>query len=903
MRLWPRTPTLSLRLRIALTILCLGTVLLGGVLLVTLRHSLDTAKSELAAVDRDTSVLLQDLGRIALLTDEFGNLQSFIETLDERSRIRSVAVIDLSGRIMASSEPAEIGTRPEATAADGPDAALQTIANGTYRLGSLRVVYSDAGLERAYRRAYRLGLTIGAVGILVIALVGWWVGHLLTRRLAGLAAVADAVSGGDLTRRAQLSGRDEVARVGRAFDDMVERIERRLETIRLDRDRLILPTEAINEGFILWDAQERLVRCNRRCRELLGPAGQSIELGMSYEAFLAGPVAAVVAGDPADWPERMAGMLARHRQGGCLNETELRDGRWLRVSKSRLPDGSMIGIYTDITEAKTRELALEASEGQLRAIMNSVDEGIIVLDAAARVQVANPAAATMFGRDVAAMTGRHVDELLAPSDELPAAPAPGQRAEMVGIRGDGARFPAEVAMGLLCRSGGVRIVTVRDVTQQKADRDHILLQATHDELTGLPNRRLFDDRLEMTLRRAARSGELVAVAFLDVDGFKTVNDSLGHAMGDRLLVALSRRLQACLRDSDTVVRMGGDEFIFILPGLQRPEDVLHPVRKLLEAVRQPLRLDGQELSVTASIGVAVYPGDGQDRDHLLRHADAALYRAKARGRNRFEHYDPTLAGETAARVRLDSELRRAGGRDELSLAYQPQINFRTGRVVGFEALMRWDHPQLGLVSPGTFIPIAEESGQIAALGLWALDRACRDMTAWDRCGLGPLRIAVNVSLRQLQQDELVAQVERVLAETGLAAARLELEFTEAALLAEDAVIGRNIGRLHRLGVGLALDDFGTGCSSLGHLRRYPIQRLKMDPSTVRGIARDRTDAAVARAIVGLARDLRLGVVAEGVETHEQLTLLGSFGCEEAQGFLLGRPMPAQDVAGSLRLAA
>jgi EAL domain-containing protein (putative c-di-GMP-specific phosphodiesterase class I) len=299
----------------------------------------------------------------------------------------------------------------------------------------------------------------------------------------------------------------------------------------------------------------------------------------------------------------------------------------------------------------------------------------------------------------------------------------------------------------------------------------------------------------------------------------------------------------------------------------------------------------------------VFPTDGGERDLLLRHADAALYRAKARGRNRFELFDHALAAQAAARVRLDTELRRACLLDQLSLVYQPQINFRTGRVVGFEALMRWHHPQLGLVPPGTFIPVAEETGLISALGAWALHRACRDVVEWDRCGMGPLRIAVNVSPRQLQHDDLVGQVERALDEVGLAAERLELELTETALLLEDDAIGATLARLRALGIGLALDDFGTGYSSLSHLRQYPIQRVKMDRSFVRGITSDRGDAAVARAIIGLARELRLSVVAEGVETPEQLALLGSFGCEEGQGFHLGRPVPAQDVAGVLRVAA
>ena len=751
--------------------------------------------------------------------------------------------------------------------------------------------------------APRIAFGIVGAGLVCLALTGWWIGDLLTRRLARLATVADEVSAGNLRRRAQLPGADEVARVGRAFDQLAGQLERHFETIRLDLDPLLLESETVNEGFILWDAEERLIRCNRRCRELLGAADDAIVRGMSFEAFLDGPVASAVAVTGEEWRARRAGMLARHRHGEATSEVELRHGRWLRVSKSRLPDGRVMGIYTDITEAKSRELALEKSERWLRAIMDSVGEGIIVLDQSGRIQAANPAAAAIFGQELATLAGRPVAELLASNGDGAGLPGPGERAELVGVRADGSRFCVEAAMSLLGGSAGVRIATVRDVTLQKADRDQILRQATHDELTGLPNRRLFDDRLDLTLRRAGRTGELVAVAFLDLDRFKSVNDSLGHAVGDRLLIALSRRLQACLRDSDTIVRMGGDEFIVILPGLRRPEDALHPLRKLLESVRAPLSLDGQELSMTASIGVAVYPSDGRDRDQLLRHADVALYRAKARGRNRMEIYEPALASEAAMRERLDRDLRHAWSSGELALAYQPQINFRTGRIVGFEALLRWHHPQHGVIAPASIMPLAEETGQAATLGLWAIERACRDMAHWDRAGIAPVRMAVNVSLRQLQQEEFAEQVARVLTETGLASTRLELEFTEACLLTTDDAVVRSMAGVQRLGVGLVLDQFGTGVAPLGQVQRFPIRRLKLDPATVRGLGGDRADAAVAHAIVGLARDLRLGIVAEGVETADQLVLLAGLGCEEAQGRFLAPPMPALAVAGGLRQAA
>ena len=891
---------LSLRLRFVLTLLLLVAILLGGVTLATMRESLMVTRTELATADQDANEVLEELARTALRNGDLTSFSAAIGRLGEDSRVDGVALADRSGRVVASTDSGEIGRHWRVPP---PVSEVRVVADGARTLGWLRILHPGAAFDHARTEVVRVGMGMAAIGVIGILLVGWAAGGFLTRRLSRLAAVADQVTAGDLTRRAAIAGDDEVARVGRAFDAMVGHLEKQFENMRRDRDRLELPSEAINEGYLLWDGQERLVRCNERCRELFGAAGKDIALGMTYEAFLAGPVRRSVSANYGPWETRMAAMLDRHRRGGEMVEVGLRDGRWLRVSKSRLPDGSVIGIYTDITEAKTRELALEQSEQQLRAIMESVGEGIVVLDPDDRVRVANPAAAEIFGREAGTLDGLPFQALILGERERPGAAAPQQRREMLGVRADGTRFPAEVAFGRLGDAGGMRIVTVRDVTAEKADRDRILLQATHDELTALPNRRLFDDRLDMHLRRAARTGEMVAVAFLDVDRFKTINDSLGHAVGDRLLVSLSRRLRASLRESDTVARMGGDEFIFILPGLNRPEDALAPVRKLVEALRAPVWIDGHELHVTASIGVAVHPGDGQDRDLLLRHADSALYRAKARGRNRFELYDPSLASENAARVRLDADLRAAGGTDELSLAYQPQVNFRTGRVLGFEALMRWDHPQLGLVAPDTFIPIAEESGQIASLGIWALERACRDMKTWDRCGIGPLRLAVNVSQRQLQQDGLPAQIERVLADTGLLAERLELEFTEAALLSESEAVARTLAALDRLGVGLVLDDFGAGAASLGLLRRFPIRRLKMDASAVRDMVRDRGDAALARAIISVARDLRIGVVAEGVETAEQLAMLGSFGCEEAQGFFLGRPMPARDVAGTLRIAA
>ncbi|MFO1048808.1 MAG: EAL domain-containing protein [Geminicoccaceae bacterium] len=890
-----------MRLRIALAILALGTLLVGGVLFVTLRHSLETTRATVAIADHETTALLSEMSRLALLAGEFEQVQAFIDALDKHSRLRDVVVLDAASRVRAATAPRQISDGSDGGWPGQPGWIASEIVSGGQRLGWLQARFSDDDVLAANREAYRIGIALAAAGMLALALFGWTAGHLLTRRLSRLAAVADEVSAGDLHSRARLVGQDETARVGRAFDGMIDRIADSLEQIKRDRDRLILPTESITEAFALWDGEERLVRYNRRFAEFLGNAAAPIDPHMRYEAFLTGPFRGAVADTDEPWDARIARILRQHRQGiACNPEFALRDSRWLRASKSHLPDGSVLTIYADITEIKTRELALRDGERRLRAIMDAVVEGIMVVDACGTIRDANPSAAALFGYPADWLSQVRLDDLLNGEIDLATSRL---RREVEGKRRDGTRFAAEVTVGALGAGGATSIVTVRDVTTQKADRDQILRQATHDELTGLPNRRLFDDRLEMTLRHAARSGEFVALAFLDIDRFKAVNDSLGHGAGDRLLQTLSRRLQRSLRNSDTVARMGGDEFIFILPGLQSQEDAAALAQKLVEIVREPVRLGERELLVTASIGVAVYPIAGGDRDALLRHADAALYRAKASGRDRVELFDHEAAAQTEGRTRLGRDLRRALGRNQLALVYQPQVSLRSGRIVGIEALMRWHHPRLGLVPPATFIPMAEESGLITTLELWALRQACRDMVTLEGSSAAAARLAVNLSARQLRQDRLVAMVERTLAESGLPAQRLELEVTETALLPSDGKVAATLAALRSLGVSLALADFGVASSSLSLLRQYPIQRLKMDRAFVRDITSDRANVAVARATIDLARELGIVVLAVGVETAEQLAILRDLGCEEAQGFLIGRPLPAREVVGVLRKAA
>jgi predicted signal transduction protein with EAL and GGDEF domain len=366
-------------------------------------------------------------------------------------------------------------------------------------------------------------------------------------------------------------------------------------------------------------------------------------------------------------------------------------------------------------------------------------------------------------------------------------------------------------------------------------------------------------------------------------------------MGDALLVQLGERLRGAVREEDTIARMGGDEFILILRGLRRPHDSTIPARKIMASLEAPMRFEGHELKVTASLGISLFPIDAEDRDTLLRHADMALYWAKSQGRNTFRLFDGALHSDTAERVRLENDLRRAVGAAELDLVYQPQIEVETGRVVGFEALMRWTHPERGPVPPDRFIGLAEDCGLIGELGAFLLRRTARDLDSWRRRAFRPDRLAINISPLQFRRGDLVTEVRRFLDGVELDATQLELELTETALLEADRRTQRAIHGLHRLGVSLALDDFGTGFSSLSNLQRFPVQRVKIDRSFVRNMPRKPRDATLARAIIGLAHGLGMKVVAEGVENEVQLDMLHAFGCDEWQGFLKSQPIAATAV--------
>jgi len=463
--------------------------------------------------------------------------------------------------------------------------------------------------------------------------------------------------------------------------------------------------------------------------------------------------------------------------------------------------------------------------------------------------------------------------------------------------------------------------TTQDVSERKQAEDQIRFLAYYDGLSRLPNRVLFMERLSLALDSARRQGHTLAILFLDLDRFKRINDTLGHSLGDRLLQEVAERLKKCLRSSDTVARgdpmassdtvarLGGDEFIVSITDITRGEDAAKVARRILDALHEAFRLDAHEVVITGSIGISVFPNDGGDAETLLKNADAAMYHAKDAGRNGFQFYSGSMNAAAFQRLSLENSLRKALERGEFQLHFQPQIDVDAGTIFGAEALIRWRHPDLGLVSPAEFIPLAEETGLILPIGEWVLRQACAQARAWQDAGHGPLLIAVNLSGRQFRQQELVQTVEQALASAGLDPRHLELELTESILMRSVEETVDTLRQLKAMGLRVSVDDFGTGYSSLNYLTRFPIDTLKIDQSFVRGITTDPGDAAITAAIIAMARGLKIAVIAEGVETQDQLVYLRQRGCRLMQGYLFSRPVPAEqfelllrDRTGAARLA-
>ena len=550
------------------------------------------------------------------------------------------------------------------------------------------------------------------------------------------------------------------------------------------------------------------------------------------------------------------------------------------------------------------ETALRASEERLHAIVHMAAEAIVVVDEEYRIVLFNPTAERIFGCSADEVIGSSAERFVPPRlrdvcrqlvrgfVEGPGnSMHMGKRAEAFGLRADGEEFPLEISLSRIFQSGKpLYSAVLNDLSARRREEERLKALTNYDALTELPNRALFQQRLERALVRAQRYNEGLAVLLIDLDRFKNVNDTLGHDAGDRVLQAVAERLRVSLDDGDIVARMGGDEFGVLIEKVDDTRLVGNVARKLLKAIADVLILDGQEYHLTASIGVSTCPADGAETATLLKNADIAMYRAKDRGRNDVRFFAAAMNARSMERLTLETGLRHALARGEFLLHYQPKVDIASGRITGMEALVRWMRPGAGMVSPGEFIPVAEETGLIEQIGGWVLKTACERNRAWQCQGLPALRVAVNLSARQFAQANLVSEVARVLDASRLAPGSLELEITESMVMDDPERAIRTLQQLKSMGIALAIDDFGTGYSSLVYLKRFPIDNIKIDRSFIKDIPASNDDAIITRTIIDMTHNLRLKAVAEGVETVAQLEFLREHGCDEIQGYYFSRPL-------------
>jgi diguanylate cyclase (GGDEF)-like protein/PAS domain S-box-containing protein len=580
--------------------------------------------------------------------------------------------------------------------------------------------------------------------------------------------------------------------------------------------------------------------------------------------------------------------------------------------KGRLDDYLLPKALRNMIERTVITDALFVEKERAEVTLNSIGDAVMSTDESCAVSYLNAVAEKLTGWPIAEAAGRPADEVFRIIDAGTREPVPNPMAlamrenKTVGltpncllIRRDGLESAIEdSAAPIHDRQGNVTgaVMVFHDVSSARAMTMRMLHLAQHDSLTDLPNRILFNDRLTQAMGMSYRHGKKLALLYLDIDRFKHVNDSSGHAAGDGLLQSIAVRLRACVRSSDTVSRQGGDEFVILLSEVTHARDAAVAAEKMLAALSEPHHVDESELYVSASIGIVTYPEDGTTAEDLLKNADTAMYRAKDCGRNNYQFFKPEMNLHTLERQGLESDLRHALERREFVLHYQPKVNLRTHAITGVEALIRWRHPKRRLIRPSRFISIAEETGLIVPIGNWVLREGCRQAKAWQLEGLAPMSVAVNISAVELRAKDFVAGVRGVLAETGLAARYLELEITETFLMQDAASTGLVLQELKAMGIQLALDDFGTGYSSLSYLKRFPIDTLKIDHSFVQDLTTGTGDASIVSAVVNMGKSLHMRVVAEGVETHEQCTFLKEQHCPEAQGFYFHEPMISEEIA-------
>ncbi len=684
--------------------------------------------------------------------------------------------------------------------------------------------------------------------------------------------------------------------------DVREIVRRRAEAeaaiadARKAHERLRDALNILPQGIVFLDPEGRYILWNKKYAEIYKRSSDLFKQGAKFEDTLRVGVAR------GDYPEAigreekwLAERLSRLHKPGQRHEQTLADGRCVLIEERQTGDGSVIGLRVDITELKQREASFRLLfEGNpVPMILCAPDDG--------HIRYVNDAAIEHYGFARDEFHKLKLRDLQAFESEMPWIlddSGDQQNTRMwKHVKADGSLIDLAIySRKLVYNDQPMVMLALVDMTERKRAEARLAFMAQHDSLTGLPNRNLLRQRVDELLAHGRRSGDKFALLFVDLDNFKTINDTLGHGTGDQLLKSVTKRLRSTLRDEDAIARLGADEFAIVQTGCGRPEEVALLAKRLLEAINVPHLIGDHSIMIGASIGIAMAPGDGDNSERLMKGADMALSRAKQDARGTFSFFEAEMDARAQARRRIETDLRAAIEDDVLCPHYQPLIDLKSGRITGFEALVRWPHAERGMIPPSEFIPVAEETGLISALGGLMLHRACADAAQW----ADEVRVAVNLSPLQFRAGNLLSTVMDALKQSGLAPSRLELEITETLLLDKSDQVLATLHALRALGVRISMDDFGTGYSSLSYLRSFPFDKIKIDQSFVRDLASNRDAQAIVRSIISLGMGLGVTITAEGVETEAEFSCLRAEGCHEGQGYLFSKARPNSDIAALLQ---
>ncbi|MBI3479604.1 MAG: EAL domain-containing protein [Nitrosomonadales bacterium] len=927
----------SLRVLIPLLILLMVLLLLGFVFRQDMRQEADFVYEAYQQRQMDTAVHLQAGIEYYVRVGLPERLQQSFSELSTVPEVRVAMLEDERGRIIASTRLSLIGANlrqvtqqlaaqewlPALQAADISGMGIkqtvnrernailvmvpvrmdapETLAQG--RIGRL-FIYTDVSvpLSRRYlhSRAQVQQMLLGFISLaLLISLLLHWT---VTRRVVKLLRSAQRVGRGKLNTVARVAGPDEIGRLGQAFDGMVRNMARSSVQIR----KLSRAVEQSPNSVIITDAEGIIEYVNLQFCWISGFAAEEV-IGKTMRMHQSGATARAVYEDL--WRTIKSGQVWR---GELQNKGKHGNLYWEELCISPVFDeqGNITNFLSEQVDITARRQAEEQIRLFERVFVNA-NEGIVITDTKNNILAVNPAFTTISGYSAEEAIGKNprmlssglMDEAFYQSMWANINATGKWHGEIVDRRKDGELYAEWLSISALRNDSGQLthyVALMSDISERKAAEARMVYLAQHDVLTGLPNRMLFQDRLQQAINHAERQQDKVALLFMDLDRFKDVNDTLGHHVGDLLLQEVARRILLCVRSSDTVSRQGGDEFVIMLPNLEDLGDIVLVVDKLIEIIVASYELSGHTVHVTASVGVSVYPQDGEDIDILLRNADTAMYQAKDAGRNGYRFFTQEMNRAVARRVGLENKLRQALKNGELLLHYQPKVDLRSGEILAAEALVRWQHPVDGLIPPADFIPVAEETGMILKIGEWVLNEACRQNQQWRETGMRGIVMAVNLSPVQFHERNLDETIQAALQRSGMPAGALEVEITESAMMRDPVQAIIMLNKISSSGIKISVDDFGTGYSSLSYLKKFPIDELKIDQSFVRDLSVDKDDAAIVRAVISMAKSLGLSVIAEGVETLEQLRFLEMFDCDKIQGYYFSNPLSADEFGALLK---